>query len=309
MLIRQSAFEPFAGKMLKGGLHCHTTRSDGKGDPADVMRIYGEKGFDFLAITDHRRYNYTNFAPETGLLIVPGMEMDRNLSSDEGMCFHTVSIGPSREDGNGFEQDQTFESGLVKDQYEYQAVLDMLHANGNRTIYCHPDWSCTPARSYENMKGNFAMEIWNTGCVLENHMDMNAMGWDELLLQGKRIFGVATDDGHAMNQHGLGWVRVRAEKELSAILDALERGDFYASTGPEIYDFYVEDGVAHLACSPCASICFLTGRRPSQLTQGENLTCAEAKLRLDYGYVRATVLDAEGNRAWTNPIFLDGAAK
>ena len=33
------------------------------------------------------------------------------------------------------------------------------------------------------------------------------------------------------------------------IIEALEEGSFYASTGPEIYDFYVENGVAAvLAC-------------------------------------------------------------
>lgn len=31
-IIRQAAFEP-CEKMLKGGLHCHTTRSDGSGTP------------------------------------------------------------------------------------------------------------------------------------------------------------------------------------------------------------------------------------------------------------------------------------
>ena len=116
----------FAGKerMLKCGLHCHTTRSDGKGDPAEVMRIHAEKGYDYLAITDHRRYNYKNYAPETGLKIIPGMEMDRRVSSDEGMCFHTVCIGPEKEKGNGYEQDVLYDSGIVRDQYEYQPVLD-----------------------------------------------------------------------------------------------------------------------------------------------------------------------------------------
>lgn len=37
MLNRQAAFiNP--GKMLKGALHCHTTRSDGAGTPEEVIR-------------------------------------------------------------------------------------------------------------------------------------------------------------------------------------------------------------------------------------------------------------------------------
>ena len=63
-MIRQAAFTGNA-RLLKGGLHCHTTRSDGRGTPEEVIRLHAEHGYDFLAITDHRKYNYRNFAPET----------------------------------------------------------------------------------------------------------------------------------------------------------------------------------------------------------------------------------------------------
>lgn len=293
-------------KFLKGGLHCHTTRSDGKGDPADVMRIYADKNYDFLAITDHRRYNFENFAPETGLTIIPGMEMDRDITTDAGMCFHIVSIGPEKGKGNGFEHEQRFERGLVADQYEMQPVIDMLHENGNMTIYCHPDWSCTPARSYENMKGNFAMEIWNTGCVFENDMDKDALGWDELLTAGRKIYGVATDDGHAMDQHGHGWVMVNAENSVDAILAALAKGAFYSSTGPEIYDFRIEGDRAIVECSPCKFVNFINGTRPNRMVTGEGpVTRAEIKIPDATKYLRVTMMDEAGHRAWSNPIFFD----
>ena len=35
MILRQSAFAK-EGQFLKGGLHCHTTRSDGQGTPEEV---------------------------------------------------------------------------------------------------------------------------------------------------------------------------------------------------------------------------------------------------------------------------------
>ena len=104
------------------------------------------------------------------------------------------------------------------------------------------------------LKGNFAMEVWNSGCAIENHMDTNAAYWDELLFDGQQIYGVATDDGHPMDQHCRGWVMVNAENNVPAILDALKNGRFYASTGPEIYDFRVEDGVAKIECSPVQSV-------------------------------------------------------
>ncbi len=309
-MIRQSAFVN-ASKHLKGALHCHTTRSDGKMDPADVMRLHKENNYDFMAVTDHRRYNFVNFAPETGITVIPGMEMDRSLPGPGIHCHHIVCIGPEKEMGNGFEQDQTFPTGRITTQEECQEMLDMIHANNNMTVYCHPEWSGVTAREFENLKGNFAMEIWNSGCVIEDGVDTNAAYWDELLAQGKRIWGVATDDGHQPYQHCKGWVMVNSENNVPAILEALKNGDFYSSCGPEIYDFYVDRDpetnklMAYVKCSPVKTIQFVHLRVPYKLTkaaEGEFVT--EGKIDLwATEYVRAVVTDAEGRRAWTNPIF------
>ena len=171
-------------------------------------------GYDFVALTDHRNYNFKNFAPETGLIVVPGMEMDRSIPGQPGIhCFHTVVLGREKDKGNPYEQDQRFESGAVSERRTLQPLLDEYHRNGQITLYCHPEWSGTPAREFEKMCGNFAMEIWNSGCVLENGMDTNAAWWDEILMQGQKLYGCATDDGHSMDQHCKGWVCVeRGEK-------------------------------------------------------------------------------------------------
>ena len=223
--------------------------------------------------------------------------------------FHTVCVGPSKEDGNGYDQDQRLDSGKAKDQYEYQAYLDDIHAKKNLTIYCHPEWSSTPARYFEDMKGNFAMEIWNSGCAIECDMDKDASYWDEILGKGKVIYGVATDDGHGMHQHCKGWVRVNAENNVSAILKALEDGAFYSSCGPEIYNFYVDDeGKAVVDCSDAVKVRFHCDKRPTRIVRSADgdLTHAELEIKDGYDYIRAVVIDKDGNYAWTNPIFLDG---
>ncbi len=305
-MIRQQAFIG-EQKMLKGGLHCHTTRSDGQGTPEEIIRLHHMNGYDFLALTDHRFYNYTNFAPEIPLTIIPGMEYDNEFERGYGFrCFHTVCIGPSKEDGNGYEQDQRFESGTAKNQEEYQSYLDDMHRNGNLTIYCHPEWSSTPARYFEKQKGNFAMEIWNSGCALGCHSDRDAAYWDELLGQGKCIYGVATDDGHAMYQHCNGWVRVNADNNIRSILTSLENGAFYSSCGPEIYDFYVtDDGKAVIDCSEACKIRFHSDMHPTTIFHSANGTLTHAEFGIqDYQYIRAVVIDKNGKYAWTNPIFL-----
>jgi len=39
--------------LLKGGLHLHTTCSDGELTPQEAANAYEKKGFDFIAFTDH----------------------------------------------------------------------------------------------------------------------------------------------------------------------------------------------------------------------------------------------------------------
>ena len=138
-------------------------------------------------------------------------------------------------------------------------------------------------------------------------MDKDAAYWDELLGQGIRIFGVATDDGHPIYHHCKGWVMVNAENNVNAILKALEQGAFYSSTGPEIYDFYIKDGKAVVECSPSATIRVHCDCHPTRLHRaevGQALTRAEFDVS-DYPYVRISIIDEQGRFAWTNPIFLD----
>lgn len=300
-MIRQSAFIN-NNKLLKGGLHCHTTRSDGKCTPEETMNLHAEHNYDFLAITDHRIYNYTNYAPETGILIIPGMEIDATFERTNGFrCFHTVCIGPD-DDSNGFSNDEIFERTDVADQLEFQKYLDIAHKKNNLTFYCHPEWSSTPTRYFDKLQGNFAMEIWNTGCVIEDQMDDDAAYWDEMLSLGHKIWGVAVDDGHQKHHHCGGWVMVNAEKNVKSILEALKNGSFYSSTGPVITDFYVDNGVAFVKAENCVNIRFCADKHPTRMFR--DVTEAALDLNDKYEYIRAVVTDKNGNQAWTNPIFL-----
>lgn len=294
--------------MLKGGLHCHTTRSDGEGDPAEVIRLHKRNNYDFLALTDHRIYNYKNFAEDTDITIIPGMEFDNTFVRDNGFrTYHQVFIGPDDET-NGYSQDEKLTSGTAKTQEEFQKYLDEAHEKNNLTIYCHPQWSSTPTRYFDKLKGNFAFEVWNSGCAIEDEMDTdNGSYWDELLGMGIKIFGVATDDGHPMYQHCNGWVMVNSENNVKAILEALENGAFYSSCGPVIKDFYVDDGnTVHIEVSECEKIIFQCDKHPSKkiTAEGGLLEKADFCMKNDWEYVRATVVDKEGRKAWTNPIFM-----
>ncbi len=312
MKIRHQAFEP-GKKMLKGALHCHTTRSDGDFSPEELLRIYYEHGYDFVAITDHKIYNYKNYAPDLPITVIPGFEFENVFETENGFRqFHTVCLGPEKEKGNLYEQDQVIPAGTAKNQEEYQKYLDEIHANGNITFYCHPEYSGTPSRYFEKMQGDFAFEIYNSGCHTYCDMDTDANYWEELLGQGKKIFGVATDDCHMKYEMCKAWVMVNADNNVDSILDALKRGAFYSSTGPEIHDLYVEGDEIIVETSPVAKIrCVADNNRFRNIYPGGDknqpgtITRGAFEFEDHKQYSRVSVIDRNGKYAWANPIFYD----
>ena len=303
MLIRQAAFEGKA-PLLKGNTHSHTTRSDGAVSPESTVRHYAAMDYDFLALTDHRLYNYQSYGAPEDLLILPGMELDVNMPPPGIHCVHLVSIGPEKRQGNGFGQDQSFDRFYVDTAAGATSTVDLIRKGGNVPILCHPEWSGTGAGEVAQVEGVSLMEIWNSGCAVAHGLDANAAYWDELLCSGKQIYGVASDDSHQPHQNGLGFVMVRAEKNPTAILNALEKGAFYSSCGPEIYDFYVENEKAFVICSPVSSIRFRYFRKPYPEMRSPGMTAFQQTICPGSNYIRAEVKDAQGRRAWTNPIFL-----
>ena len=307
MLIRQAAFEkkqPF----LKGALHVHTTRSDGQTTPEETIRLHHENGYRFMALTDHNILNHINHA-DVPMTILAGVERDFSLpgrAQNKPHCVHVVGLGVPGDPATPAQDERPAHAGRGECCADAQPMIDQMHGWNLHTFYAHPEWSGTTYQDFGVLEGNFAMEIWNSGCVLENDMDTNAAYWDEALDAGRHIHGVAVDDGHCLGHHCKGWVMVASEDDPASILAALEKGEFYASCGPEIHDFYIEDGVAHVECSEAASVRFISLRYPLPCCRDESgtMTSAECKLPENLKYLRICVTDKQGRRAWSNPIFL-----
>ena len=78
---------------LKCNFHCHTTCSDGRLSPKDVMAAYRALDYDVLAITDHREV--TRPAADeipAGLTLIPGTELDFLLPTQ---AVHLLGLGVS----------------------------------------------------------------------------------------------------------------------------------------------------------------------------------------------------------------------
>ena len=56
---------------FKGNLHAHTTNSDGRRTPQEVIELYKAHGYDFLALTDHWKRTVEEPYYDEGMLLLP----------------------------------------------------------------------------------------------------------------------------------------------------------------------------------------------------------------------------------------------
>jgi hypothetical protein len=285
------------GQWYKGNLHTHSTNSDAMATPEQVIDFYRARDYHFMAFTEHRLLTPTS-RPSEDFLIISGVEVD--ATDPLAGVYHLNALGlkelPKIDFGETFPMNE---------------AVSLIRAVGGKPFLCHPYWSQEMSKDLLRLQGCFGIEVWNGACEAWDCKGLSVVHWDDMLNAGMRIWGLGTDDCHwwpGREDAGLGWVWVKAA-ELSepAILEALEAGYFYASSGPQIHDLNVEGDQIHVRCSPVKAIDFIgTGfcSRREMAPPGETIT--EATFTRDTSsmkYLRVSCLDLQGNVAWSNPIF------
>jgi hypothetical protein len=265
--------------------------------PEQMVDWHLTHGYDFLSLTDHRiRLDPAPYARD-GLLLIPGIELNGHDAS--GRRYHLVGLGVA----DSLRQ----VSGL-----SLQAAVDVLRDAGGLAVLAHPYWSGQTSVDLLEAEGACGIEVFNGVCQKEQGKGLASVHWDDLLSAGKRLWGLAVDDAHGHppdGDLGWGWVMVKAaELSQEPILQALDWGAFYSSTGPEIHDLCLEDGVVTVSCSPVEHIHFVCDWALGGVVHawdGPLLTEAQFQLR-DRGetYLRVECIGREGRRAWSQPIFL-----
>lgn len=288
------------GVWLKGNIHSHSTVSDGRFSPEELARGYQAKGYDFLAITDHNVLVPHDDLANDGFLLLTGTEQDLAYSPDK--CIHVVGLAQAEKTKTDYPCRKYSQAELTDQQLIDQMVLD-----GQFVSIAHPVWSRMTWEELVNLKNFHAIEVYNNGTEKLCHAGDGETLWEMLLRTGKHILATAVDDVHGARDLYGGWVCVKAAAtSKEAVLEALHSGNYYASSGPVIRDFGLVDGKAYMQCEDCREIHFVTypPRGKSFFAQdGESLTEATCPLTGREEYVRAVVVDKEGRKAWTNPIF------
>jgi len=218
----------------------------------------------------------------------------------------------------------------VLKQRQETGVPMIIHIN-------HPNFHyAIPLEVLKKLQGERFFEVYNGHPQVHNLGDADHIGteemWDHVniayLQKGQPLlYGLATDDSH--NYHhigskwsnaGRGWIMVKS-KELasSALIEAMERGDFYASTGVTLKNSSFKNNKLEIEVAAAPGVDYKIefigckkGEKEAVILHAVDANEAVFNLRADLLFVRAKVtstkrpenpvenIDAE--MAWTQPV-------
>jgi hypothetical protein len=296
------------GRFWRGNLHTHSNRSDGVLDPEEVCRRYRAEGYDFLALTDHfvGRYGYPiiNTIPfrTNSFTTILGAELHSGAMAN-GELWHILAVGLPTD----FAPSHSPDFKPVAGQESGPDLAARAVASGAFVAVAHPQWSGLTLADARSITAAHAVEIYNHGCA-EGCDRADGFGIADLLLtEGRRLSLIATDDAHFSEpDHFGGWVMVKADQnEPEALLASLKAGTFYSSQGPELRDVRITGDAVEVDCSAVRSVIVQGAGTAAKAVHGESLTTARVPLARfrDSAWVRVTVIDRAGKRAWSNPWF------
>ena len=277
------------GTWLRGNLHTHTNHSDGDRPTQQVIDDYAARGYGFVMISDHDIYTSADKLQtytDRGMVLIPGNEVTAN--------------GPHMLDVHA--------DGLVEPDAARQQVIDRINAGRGFCIVNHPNWKegfdhC-PLASLVEWTGYTGMEIYNGVISRLEGSPYATNKWDMLLAAGRRIWGFANDDSHALEGDvELGWnTAYVTDRSAAGVVAALRKGRFYASTGVTIEAIEVSGMSIRIVTRDARRIVALAdyGRRIAVVDEPAiQLTAPD-----DGGYIRFECWGDGERFAWTQPFFV-----
>ena len=327
-----------AATWYRGNTHAHTVRcGHADSEPEAVARWYLDRGYHFLCLSEHNQFidpATVKLPPDRrkDFILIPGQEIT-------GTQVHMTGLNVDKLVGH-----------LVRgpNGRVIQAYTDLTRQVGGAPIINHPNFMwALKVSDIRPVRNCFIFELWNGHPSVNNQGDATRPSteamWDALLTDGMVIYGVSSDDMHELKEigrersnPGRGWVMVRAsELTPRAITDALDRGDFYATSGVMLKTVESADGSYTVSADEAATAAEVA--KPEAIgellpagsaapgyqvefvgPEGKVLEAVdgpEGTHQRDPGvaYVRARVTfvhEAAGElrrfRAWTQPVFHDG---
>ena len=239
---------------LKGDLHTHSYRSDGRCDPPFLATHFREQGYDFFALTDHNRYypgdeiDVAFAGVNTGLLRIVGEEVHAT-----GCPVHIVHNGGNAtiiplfgNEAENYEREVADIQAALPDtipaQYRSRYarvkwVVDHIHAVGGLATFAHPFWRPSLSRTF-NVVDEFSELLLMAGMfdAFELIGGINAVAlnrqvnfWADLRAKGLDIPVVGSSDIHRIGPDGPTFpnsftVAFATDNTQEAVLDAVKNG-------------------------------------------------------------------------------------
>ena len=306
-----SAQAPASGQWYKGNTHTHTLNSDGDSTPDEVVRWYREHGYAFVVLTDHNYLTSVDglnavHGADDKFLVIRGEEVTDPLG---GKPLHVNALDPvSRIAPQG---------GTSVLDVLTRNVAAIRRANGVPHVN-HPNFGWAITRDeLQQVRENKLFEVYNGHPLVNNLGGGGIPGleevWDAILSNGVLLYGIAVDDAHTFKDPGnpdvagpgRGWVMVRSPRlEARSLLAALERGDFYATTGVELQEVEVTARRMRVMVKARPSSKYriqFIGKGGRLLAESID-TSAAYDVTGTESYVRARVLESNGRMAWVQPM-------
>lgn len=300
-----------AGQYFKGNLHTHTLNSDGDSTPDEVAAWYRKNGYHFVTITDHNKITdvaglNASHGKDGAFLVMKGEEVTDRVSEKP---LHINAFEPS------LFVNPVGGTSIVA---AMQKIVDAIREAKGVPSINHPNfgWAISAAE-LQQVQRTRLFEVFNGHPTVNNLGGGGVPGleevWDRILSSGKLLYGIAVDDAHYFKQPenpdapkpGQGWVYVRAPRlESRALLEALEAGNFYASTGVELESLASTSSSMTIAVKARATSKYriqFIGRNGAVLYESP-ASSATYTFKGDEAYVRAKVLESNGKAAWVQPV-------
>ena len=336
---------PENGQFYKANLHCHSTLSDGHLTPDELKAAYKARGYSVLAITDHEYTVDHSDMRDDDFIVLNGYEAYVRDNNDvaQGRYYKTVHMNfiakkpgtpvhimPDPVYGKHPTKHAPLEElphvgGIGMRNFTPGCINRMIQCardNGYFVFYNHPSWSRESVATILQYRGLTGIEVYNNGvCKYDGYPGDDAKVYNELLNMGQHVYPFANDDNHnhvdldhPLSDSFGGFNMIKAEKlDYETITAAIEKGDFYCSTGPTIEKLYMDGDTLHVECSPAREVYLITEGRHRcgdrlprvAVKPGETLTHASFKVLPEDRYVRLEVVDHAGYKAYTRGYFTD----
>ena len=320
-------------EQYKANLHSHSVLSDGKLTPEELRDAYKDKGYSILAITDHEYPKSHNDLTTDDILMLTGYEAyirpSRICRFDRFKPEIHINLIAKDKDNEGIvAYDPLYckymplpkallakhlgNIGSRKFTCLYiQKFIDVASKNGYLVSLNHPCWSMQDTKDLKKLQGFWSMEIFNTSSMKTSGYAENMPVYDALLRSGEKLFCHGSDDNHnkrpmedPLSDSFGAWTMVSADKlDYKSVIKALEKGDFYASTGPVIHSIVISGNEVTVKTSEAKYIrMHMTPKyaKTSYDKKGGTITEGKFKLPEDASYIYFSVTDKNGGKAYTH---------